>query len=55
MLLMTYQADREWPKLRHRLNVGYVNNCSLVINLFVVILMKFLTVSFRSLERPPMP
>ena len=55
MLLVTYQADSGWPKLRHRLNDGYVNNCSLVINLFVVILIKCLTVSFRSLERPPMP
>lgn len=56
MLLMTYQAaDSGWPKLRHRLNDGYVNNCSLVINLFVVILIRCLTASFRSLEKPPMP
>jgi len=54
VLLMTYQADSGWPKLRHRPNDGYVNNC-LVINLFVVILIKCLTVSFRLLERPPMP
>jgi len=55
VLLMTYQADSGWPKLRHRLNDGYVNNCSLVINLFVVILIKCLTASFRSMERPLMP